>query len=244
MAPVTSFEDGELEGARDGLGAVPVGRPRVGMEMSSVEHESGPGVFDSNVVVRQLRLRSSVVRRCHERELERNPGLQGRVVTRFTIQPSGAVSGVSTIENGTGSPAVADCVANVARTLRFNPGPEGGAVTYRFPVVYLVENAPSPPPAPLAGSTDPSAPDYPSRADVVAAMNAVTPAVRACGSRIGLVPVRIVFAGADGTVSSTTVSSSQGHAASLTACIEQAARGARLPPFRRASFTVNYPFRL
>jgi hypothetical protein len=112
------------------------GRTTVG----SLEDETGAGVFDSNLVVRQLRLRQSAIQRCYERELRNNPTLNGRVVTRFTIQPTGSVSGVSATENTTGSPAVAECVNNVVRGLRFSPGPEGGAVTYSFPFVFAVQN--------------------------------------------------------------------------------------------------------
>lgn len=112
------------------------GRTTVG----ALDDETGSGMFDSNIVVRQLRLRQSAIQRCYERELRNNPTLSGRVVSRFTIQPTGSVSGVQATENSTGSPAVADCVNNVVRGLRFNPGPEGGAVTYTFPFVFAVQN--------------------------------------------------------------------------------------------------------
>lgn len=112
------------------------GRTTVG----ALDDESGSGSFDANLVVRQLRLRQSAIQRCYERELRNNPTLNGRVVTRFTIQPTGTVSGVSATENSTGSPAVAECVNTVVRGLRFNPGPEGGSVTYSFPFVFAVQN--------------------------------------------------------------------------------------------------------
>ncbi len=112
------------------------GRTSVG----ALEDESGSGDFDPNIVVRQLGRRRSAIQRCYERELRNNPTLSGRVVTRFTIQPTGSVSGVSATENTTGSPAVAECVNRVVRGLRFTPGPEGGAVTYSFPFVFAVQN--------------------------------------------------------------------------------------------------------
>ena len=112
------------------------GRTTVG----SLEDETGSGIFDSNLVVRQLRLRQSAIQRCYERELRNNPTLNGRVVARFSIQPTGSVSGASATENTTGSPAVASCVITVVRGLRFTPGPEGGAVTYSFPFVFAPQN--------------------------------------------------------------------------------------------------------
>lgn len=94
-----------------------------------------------------------------------------------------------------------------------------------------------------SGSRPATAPDRetPSRADVVASMRAVTPAIRACGDGAGLVPVRFGFRG-DGSVESATASGSA--SATVRSCVEAAARGARLPPFRREAFSVTYPFRL
>lgn len=115
-------------------------RIRGRIDVGGLEDESGAGAFDSNLVVRALRLRQSAIQRCYERELRNNPTLNGRVVARFTIQETGTVSGASATENTTGSPAVASCVINVVRGLRFNPGPEGGPVTYSFPFVFAPQN--------------------------------------------------------------------------------------------------------
>lgn len=112
------------------------GRTTVG----SLEDESGAGFFDQAVVVRMLRQRQAAIQRCYERELRNNPTLGGRVVARFTIQPTGTVSGASATQNTTGSPAVEQCVISVIRALRFNPGPEGGSVNYSFPFVFAVQN--------------------------------------------------------------------------------------------------------
>jgi len=97
-------------------------------------------MFDHNIVVRQLRTRQSAIQRCYERELRNNPTLGGRVAVRFSIQPTGTVSGVTATENTTGSAAVANCVTTVVRGLRFTEGPEGGSVTYTFPFVFAVQN--------------------------------------------------------------------------------------------------------
>ncbi len=99
---------------------------------------TGPGVFDSNAVVRLLQLRQSTIRRCYERQLRDDPRLRGRVVARFTIELDGTISGVTATENTTGSPALAGCVIYVVSGLRFNPGPAGGPVTYSFPFVFGV----------------------------------------------------------------------------------------------------------
>ena len=106
---------------------------------------------------------------------------------------------------------------------------------------------PSPPPSPPgqigAPGNEPAQRETPSRAEVVAAMRAVSPAVRACddGSS-GVANVRVVF-GSNGRVTSASVAGG-GLSASVRGCIARAVRGATVPRFRQASFTVNYPFRL
>ena len=59
----------------------------------------------------------------------------------------------------------------------------------------------------------------------------------------GLAPVRIVFSGSNGHVTSANVSGGN-FAGPVRSCIARAVRGARVPPFRQATFSVNYPFRL
>ena len=102
----------------------------------ALEDESGSGVFDPSIVTRQIRARIRAIQTCYERELRNNPTLAGRVLVRFTIQPTGTVSGATAQENTTGSPAVASCVVNTIRRFRFNPGPEGGNVTFAYPFVF------------------------------------------------------------------------------------------------------------
>lgn len=111
-------------------------RGRFRFSGSDVEDEGGSGDFDQSVVVRMITTRRSAIQACYERELRQNPTLQGRVVIAMTIQESGSVSGVRATENSTGSEAVASCVVRVVQGFRFNPGPEGGSVSYTFPFVF------------------------------------------------------------------------------------------------------------
>ena len=116
--------------------------PRARMRFSGgdVEDEGGAGDFDQSVVVRMITTRRSAIQACYERELRQNPTLQGRVAIAMTIQESGSVSGVRAAENTTGSDAVASCVVRVVQGFRFNPGPDGGSVSYTFPFVFEPQN--------------------------------------------------------------------------------------------------------
>jgi TonB family protein len=115
-------------------------RIRGSVQQGALADESGSGIFDPQIVVRQIRARLRAIQRCYERELRNNPTLAGRVMVRFTIQPTGTVSGAQATENSTGSPAVAACVVSTIRRFRFNPGPEGGSVSFAYPFVFAPQN--------------------------------------------------------------------------------------------------------
>jgi len=100
----------------------------------------GSGEFDSNLVVQTIKTRLRAIQMCYEQQLRRNPSLAGKVTIEFTIQPRGNVTDVHIKENSTGDTAVGTCVANTVGTFRFNPGPEGGSVTYSYPFVFAPQN--------------------------------------------------------------------------------------------------------
>ncbi len=100
----------------------------------------GSGEFDAALVQRQIKQRIKSITRCYESELRKNPGLAGKVTVTFTIQERGNVTGAKASENTTGSPAVADCVTRTISRFRFNPGPDGGSVTFRYPFVFQPQN--------------------------------------------------------------------------------------------------------
>ncbi len=118
--------------------AAPRGRFRT--ETSDVE-EDGSGEFDQQAVVRMIQTRRSAIQACYERELRATPTLSGRIAVQLTIQESGSVSGVHVTDNTmAGGDAVGSCVVRVIQGFRFNPGPEGGSVSYTFPFVFEPQN--------------------------------------------------------------------------------------------------------
>jgi TonB family protein len=96
----------------------------------------GSGEFDAALVQQQIKLRLKSITRCYESELRKNPSLSGKVTITFTIQERGNVTDARASENTTGSPAVAECVTRAISRFRFNPGPDGGSVTFRYPFVF------------------------------------------------------------------------------------------------------------
>lgn len=110
--------------------------PRGRATMEGGEETGGAGEFDSKLVTNEVKKRLRAIQICYEQQLRRNPGLQGKVTVQFTIEMSGTVSKATAIGNTTNDPAVADCVVETVKRFRFNPGPEGGSVTYSYPFVF------------------------------------------------------------------------------------------------------------
>jgi outer membrane biosynthesis protein TonB len=101
-----------------------------------IDEPIGPGWFDHALVTAEVRRRVASIRRCYEHTLGARGDVSGKVTAEFTIHPAGNVSGVRAIENTTGTPRMAECVERSLRTLRFDPGPEGGSLTFRYPFVF------------------------------------------------------------------------------------------------------------
>jgi len=97
---------------------------------------SPPGAGSAEPMVRT---RQAAIRACYEEQLREDPSLgAGALRIRMTIETSGEVTGVSTIENTLPGPrgeAVAACVIAVIGRFRFTPGPDE-RTTYAFPFLF------------------------------------------------------------------------------------------------------------
>jgi hypothetical protein len=91
------------------------------------------GGYTEEEINRVVRGRSGVFRACYQKELNRSPGIGGKVVVKFKIGPDGRViSAVPTGASSLSNEAVQSCVAaNVAR-LAFPPKGAIANVTYPF----------------------------------------------------------------------------------------------------------------
>ena len=87
-------------------------------------------------------------------------------------------------------------------------------------------------------------PEQPGRDQVRAALATVQTATSACGGgQHGLATVAFTVSGATGRVSNAVVSG-QFAGTPVGSCVARAARGAHLPRFRNATFSVTFPFRI
>ncbi len=103
--------------------------PEVSLEGSSVR-----GSLDKEIIRRTVRRHLNEVRYCYETALTTHPSLVGRIVTQFTIAPTGRVLAAVIQSSSLKSPTVEMCVVNAVKRWEF-PQPSGGGlamVSYPF----------------------------------------------------------------------------------------------------------------
>jgi outer membrane biosynthesis protein TonB len=99
----------------------------------------GTGTLETSKIASAVKGRIGGVKGCYEKELKRNPQLQGKIVMQFTINEGGRVMDVSAKSDSMGEPAVAECIKSQMDRWRFPP-PEGGTVTVSFPFIFAPSN--------------------------------------------------------------------------------------------------------
>ncbi|HEY3355967.1 MAG TPA: AgmX/PglI C-terminal domain-containing protein, partial [Polyangia bacterium] len=95
------------------------------------------GVLDAAAVQRVVTEHLAAVQACYERQLLKDPGLQGKLTFDWDVAPGGAVSSarMASSSMGTGGGAVAACIVNEIRRWRF-PSPIGGTASVRYPFIF------------------------------------------------------------------------------------------------------------
>ncbi len=101
----------------------------------STEAPEVDGALDSEAVAKVVQARKRMVQDCYERELKRDPTLQGKVEIEFTIGEDGRVVDAKVASNRMGSAAVGECIVARLKSWRF-PKPSGGSVTVNFPFIF------------------------------------------------------------------------------------------------------------
>jgi TonB family protein len=84
------------------------------------------GAIDKAQVARVFAMNRTQLRFCYERQLQRAPGLVGKMVLKLIIAPAGTVTSSAVAASSVNDAEVENCVANRARTWRF-PAPSDGA---------------------------------------------------------------------------------------------------------------------
>jgi outer membrane biosynthesis protein TonB len=91
------------------------------------------GGYTEDEINRVVQARKGVFRACYQKELNRSPGLGGKLIVRFKIGPDGAVQNASNGGNSTlSNDSVEQCVKSNVMRLKFPPKGAIANVTYPF----------------------------------------------------------------------------------------------------------------
>jgi TonB family protein len=139
-------------GAGTGTGAgYGSGSGRLDRSPSRVQVQPGEtavvGALDKDIIRRVVQRHMNRFRYCYERQLVTNPNLQGKVLVRFVISTTGAVSSAQDAGSTLPDEAVKACVLRTYQSMQF-PAPSGGIVVVTYPIVFH----------PGGGATDAGAP--------------------------------------------------------------------------------------
>ena len=83
-----------------------------------------------------LQARGNQARRCYNSALASDSSLRGHVTIAVKVGPGGNVCSASVAGNDMGSPAVANCAANILRNASY-PAPKGGCVVATVPLSFV-----------------------------------------------------------------------------------------------------------
>lgn len=117
-----------------GRGGIDLGGRGKGMTRIKPGKVIFKGSLSREEIQRVIRRVMSQIKFCYERELAKDPNLQGKLVATWTIQGTGLVSKSRMAQNTMGNKQVEACVLRIINRLRF-PKPKGGGnvfVTYPF----------------------------------------------------------------------------------------------------------------
>ncbi len=92
----------------------------------------GGGVLEKHEIELVLKQRMSLFMRCYQRELQRNPELQGTVVVRFVVGRDGGIRHSHLRATSLHNSVVESCVVDEVDATRF-PRPSGGSVVVSYP---------------------------------------------------------------------------------------------------------------
>lgn len=84
-------------------------------------------------VIRVVQSHTRALQDCYKQELRYDPGISGKVIVRFTIDPDGNVTSASVISSTLNSPRMEECILNRIKRWRNFPAcdPSVGDKTYR-----------------------------------------------------------------------------------------------------------------
>jgi TonB family protein len=118
--------DGVVGGAKD---PQPPGKGNLDIQVLLDGELEMVGSMGKDAVRKVMKDNVTKLQFCYEKTLMMNPGIEGKVMAKFTIEPQGSVSDVKC--EGV-HPDVEECVSKAVKELKFPPSAEKVEVSYPF----------------------------------------------------------------------------------------------------------------
>jgi len=94
------------------------------------------GAMDRSAIDRVIKRHRAQIRYCYQKELNKNPGLYGKIVIKFVIARDGSVSSVKTNTTSMNNPIVENCICQRFMRLKFPKPKGGGIVIVAYPFTF------------------------------------------------------------------------------------------------------------
>ena len=94
------------------------------------------GSLDKEIIRRVVREHMAQIRYCYEKELNRTPGLKGKVVQKWVISASGSVQSATVAQTTMKNRAVESCMSRKIRSWKFPKPKGGGIVIVNYPFIF------------------------------------------------------------------------------------------------------------
>ncbi len=130
------FGQGPGIGAGYGVGEGKLGTRKPHPPDILIGDASVTGALDKEIIRREIRRHLNEVRYCYEQGLVHKPQLQGRLVVRFTIAPTGRVLAAAPQSSTLGMASVENCIVQAVQRWQFPQPARGGLAMVSYPFLF------------------------------------------------------------------------------------------------------------
>jgi hypothetical protein len=94
------------------------------------------GALDKSLIDKVIKQNQAKFLYCYQREVVKDPGLQGKVTLQFTISANGTVAKSTTNKTTLKNPTAESCMNQQMKMLKFPEPKGGGIVIVKYPFVF------------------------------------------------------------------------------------------------------------
>lgn len=113
--------------------------PRIVITTAEVDIAGG---LDKEIIERYVLTKMGQIRWCYKNELQKRPGLEGKITIEFIIAPTGKVLSAKVAQSTMGDRAVESCIIQKVAMWRFPASKQGAAAKVRYPFVFRAADEP------------------------------------------------------------------------------------------------------